>query len=70
LITLCAASAHPIAEKVIREYKANERRKPNQKINRTNALADTKDILVGLFIIKQYYKAIKASDDIVKKHGI
>jgi hypothetical protein len=38
--------AHPIEEKVREEYKANENRKHDQKINRTNAIAMTKDILI------------------------
>lgn len=67
LMTLCAAYAHPIEEKVIQEYKADEQRKHNQKINRTNALAATQDMLIGLFIRKQYKKAIDAFDDIVEK---
>lgn len=67
LMTLCAAYAHPIEEKVIEEYKADEQRKHDQKINRTNALAATQDMLIGLFIRKQYQKAIKAFDDIVGK---
>jgi len=67
LMTLCAAYAHPIEEKVIQEYKADEQRKHGQKINRTNALAATQDMLIGLFIRKQYQKAIKAFDDIVGK---
>jgi hypothetical protein len=67
LMTLCAAYAHPIEEKVIQEYKADEQRKHDQKINRTNALAATQDVLIGLFIRKQYQKAIIAFDDIVEK---
>ena len=66
-MTLCAAYAHPIEEKVIEEYKADEQRKHDQKINRTNALAATQEMLIGLFIRKQYQKAIKAFDDIVGK---
>ncbi len=65
LMTLCAAYAHPIEEKVIEEYKADEKRKYSQKINRTNALATTQDMLIGLFIRKQYKKAIAAFDIIV-----
>ncbi len=36
LMTLCAAYAHPIEEKVRGEYKADETRKFDQKINHTN----------------------------------
>ncbi|NOY97076.1 MAG: IS4 family transposase [Chlorobi bacterium] len=65
LLTLSAAYAHPIEERVRREFKADENRKHNQKINRTNAISMTKDILVGVFIKQQYEKALKAFDDIV-----
>jgi hypothetical protein len=67
LMTLCAAYAHPIEEKVINEYKADEQRKHDQKINRTNALATTQDMLIGLFLRKQFQKAVEAFDDIVGK---
>jgi hypothetical protein len=67
LLTLCAAYAHPIDEKVRAEYKANEIRKYDQKINRTNAIAMTKDILIAIFIKKEYRAAIQAFDDVVAK---
>lgn len=44
LITLCAAYAHPIEEKVVVEYQVDEKRKHDQKINCTNALSMTQDI--------------------------
>jgi len=65
LMTLCASFAHPIEEKVTQEYKADQNRKFDQKINRTNALSMTKNILIGLFIRKQYEKAIQSFDKIV-----
>ncbi|MFA5493015.1 MAG: IS4 family transposase [Bacteroidales bacterium] len=65
LLTLTAAYAHPVEERVRKEFKADENRKHDQKINRTNAISMTKDILVGIFIKKQYERAIKAFDDIV-----
>ena len=65
LMTLSAAYAHPIEERVKKEFKADQNRKHNQKINRTNAISMTKDILVGVFIKQQYEKALKAFDDIV-----
>lgn len=65
LMTLCAAYAHPIGERVVQEYKADERRKHDQKINRTNALAATQDILVGVFIRRQYQRAMQAFDNLV-----
>lgn len=66
LMTLCAAYAHPIEEKVTQEYKADEQRKYDQQINRTNALAVTQDILVGVFIRKQFSRAMQVFDHLVE----
>ncbi len=65
LMTLCAAYAHPIEEKVIAEYQADENRKHGQKINRTNALATVMDMLVPTFIYKKYREALHAFDLLV-----
>ncbi len=65
LMTLCAAYAHPIEEKVVAEYRAGEKRKHAQKINRTNALSMTQNILIGIIIKKKYEKALVAFDKIV-----
>ena len=65
LMTLCAAYAHPIEEKVIAEYEADKNRKHGQKINRTNALATTMDMLVPTFIHKKYKEALHAFDLLV-----
>lgn len=65
LLTLCAAYAHPIEEKVVAEYKADETRKYDQKINRTNAISTTFEILLPVFLKKQYRKALDAFDTIV-----
>jgi hypothetical protein len=67
LMTLCAAYAHPIEEKVIKEYQADQNRKYDQKINRTNALATTMDMLVPTFIRKEYRAALQAFDILVEK---
>jgi len=67
LLTLSAAYAHPIEEKVREEYKADQQRKYDQKINRTNAISATKDILVALFLKSRAKEAIAAFDDIVYK---
>jgi len=67
LMTLCAAYAHPIEEKVIKEYKADQNRKHDQKINRTNALATTMDLLIPTFIRKEYRTALQAFDQLVEK---
>lgn len=66
LMTLCAAYAHPIEEKVIAEYGADQNRKHDQKINRTNAIANTMDILVPIFIRKKYKEALQALDKIIE----
>jgi hypothetical protein len=49
-ITLYAAYAHPIEEKVTNEYKADQERKYDQKINQSNALSMTLEILIGVMI--------------------
>lgn len=67
LMTLCSAYAHPIEEKVREEYKQDEQRKFEQKINRTNALAVTKSILINILIKKTYAIALKAFDALVYK---
>jgi len=67
LTSLMAAYAHPIEEKVRTEYKADENRKHDQKINRTSALAMTKDILTGMFGKSDYQGVLKAFDNIVSK---
>lgn len=67
LMTLCAAYAHPIEDKVISEYNADKNRKHTQKINRTAAISMTQNILIGVFIKDNYHKAIEAFDDIVRK---
>jgi hypothetical protein len=67
LLTLSAAYAHPIEERVRKEFKADKKRKYDQKINRTQAIAATKDILISVFIKQQFTKAIAALDNIVYK---
>jgi hypothetical protein len=67
LLTLCAAYSYPIDEKVREEYKADKNRKYDQKINRTNAIAMTKDILISVFIRNEYKKALATFNDIVSK---
>ncbi|MFY0602227.1 MAG: IS4 family transposase [Cyclobacteriaceae bacterium] len=65
LMTMCAAFAHPIEEKVRKEYKTGQNRKYNQKINRTNALATMVDIIVPLLGRKRIRDSIEAFDQIV-----
>lgn len=67
LMTLAAAYAFPIEEKVREEYHADEQRGHGQKINRTNTLAMTRDILTGVFARKDIRPALEAFDQIVYK---
>jgi Transposase DDE domain len=67
LLTLCAAYAHPIDEKVRAEFKANDKRIHDQKINRTSAVAMTREMLIPALIRHEFTKAIAAFDDIVAK---
>jgi hypothetical protein len=64
---MCAAFSHPIEEKVIAEYKADDGKKHGQKINRTSALANTMDMLVPMFLKKKYSESLEAFDQIVYK---
>jgi hypothetical protein len=66
-MTLCAAYAHPIEDRVIEEYKADKNRTFDQKINRTNVHSMTQDILIGVFLINHFEKAIEAFDKVVAK---
>lgn len=66
MMTLCAAFSLPIDQKVRAEYKADEKRKYAQQINKTNALANTSEILIAVFLKNQYHKAIEAFDRIVE----
>lgn len=67
LMSLCAIYAHPIEEKVRVEYRADENRRHDRKINRTNALSMTQDILIGVFLNHQFQKAFEAFDLVVEK---
>ncbi len=68
LMSLCAIFSHPIEEKVREEYskEKNPELKHDQKINRTNAISMTQDILIGIFIRKRVKKALEAFDKIVE----
>lgn len=65
MMSLCAALAFPIEEKVIKEYKASKKKglvKHLQKINRTFAYWSTKGLLIGMFIKKFFKKALSVFD--------
>ncbi len=67
LMTMCAAYAHPIEDKVREEYKENHNgtRKRAQKINKTHALATLSDMLIQIFIRKKLNRFLKHFDKIV-----
>ena len=65
LMTLTAAYAHPIEEKVRAEYQADKDRKHAQKINRTSAVAMMMDMAIPMFIKRKFKQAIQAFDQIV-----
>jgi hypothetical protein len=67
LMSLCSIYAFPIEEKVREEYRASEKRKYDQQINRTDALAMTQEILIGVFLKHQFKEALKAFDSVVEK---
>lgn len=67
MLTMCAAFAHPIEEKVREEYKADESRRHNQKINRTNALANLSDMLIPMFLKRKFSVMLIAFDKLVYK---
>ena len=67
ILTMCAIFSHPIEEKVRKEYKADENRKYDQKINRTNAIANLQDILIPMFIKKKFRESLDAFDNLVSK---
>jgi hypothetical protein len=67
LMTMCAAYAYPIEERVREEYnkEKNGTKKHPQKINKTNALAALSDMLVPIFIRKKLNLFLKHFDQIV-----
>lgn len=67
LMTLCAAFAHPIEEKVRAEHKESENRKHAQKINRTNALAVFSDMAIPMFLKRKFNESLETFDEIVYK---
>lgn len=67
MLTMCAAYAHPIEERVVAEYRADRDRKHGQKINRTNALAALMDMAVPMFLKRKFQESLDAFDDVVYK---
>lgn len=67
MLTMVAIYAYPIEEKVRAEYKADQDRKYDQKINRTYALATFRDLIIPLFLRRKHQKSIDAFDEIVSR---
>jgi hypothetical protein len=65
MMTMCAALAFPIEERVIREYKEDQKKgmvKHLRKINRTFAYWSAKGILIGIFIKRMGRRALAVFD--------
>jgi hypothetical protein len=65
MMTMCAALAFPIEERVIKEYKGEQQRgtvKYGRKINRTFAYWSAKSILIGMFIKRMIRRALAVFD--------
>jgi hypothetical protein len=69
MMTMCAALAFPIEERVIKEYKEEQQRgtvKYGRKINRTFAYWSAKSILIGMFIKGMNRRALAVFDEQVE----
>lgn len=67
LMTMCAAYAHPIEEKVMAENQTDKSRNHPQKINRTNAVAMVMDMAIPMFLKRKFQEFLDAFDDVVYK---
>jgi hypothetical protein len=71
MMTMCAALAFPIEERVYKEYKEEKKKglvKHLRKINRTFAYWSTKGILIGMFIKKMIRRALTVFDKQVQSN--
>jgi len=67
MMSLCAALSFPIEEKVKAEYKKEKTgNKFDQKINKTSALAITRDNLVNIFLKNLKQKSIDVMDHLIE----
>lgn len=69
MMSLCAALAFPIEERVTKEYNANKEKglvKHDRKINRTYAYWQTKALLIAMFIKRQIANALAVFDSQTK----
>ncbi len=69
MMSLCAAFAFPIEQKVKAEYAAGKDLKHSQKINRTTAYANTKAVAISMFLKNKIKEGIAAFDHIVYQTG-
>lgn len=68
MMNLCATLSYPIEVKIRKEYqKEKTQNKYDQQINRTAAIAETKDNLVNLLIKKYYTKTLVKMDFLIEK---
>jgi hypothetical protein len=71
MMTMCAALAFPIEERVYKEYKEDKKKglvKHLRKINRTFAYWSTKGILIGMFIKRMSKRALAVFDKQVQSN--
>lgn len=71
MMTMCAALAFPIEERVYKEYKEEKKKglvKHLRKINRTFAYWSTKGILIGMFIKRMVKRALAVFDKQVQSN--
>ena len=71
MMSLCAALAFPIEDKVVKEYQDAKKKgkvKHGQKINRTYAYWTTKGMLIAIFIKKKIKQALSVFDSQVESN--
>jgi hypothetical protein len=71
MMSLCAALAFPIEDKVVKEYEEAKRKgtvKHGQKINRTYAYWTTKGLLISMFIKRMIRTALSVFDKQVESN--
>jgi hypothetical protein len=71
MMTMCAALAFPIEERVYKEYDEGKKKglvKHLRKINRTFAYWSTKGILIGMFIKRMIRRALAVFDNQVQSN--
>lgn len=63
MLTLCAAFAHPIEQKVRKEFAAGKNRKHDQKINRTHAVSSLWDMMIPMFLKRKFQQGLDSFDE-------